>query len=527
MAQRQDVDATFRAQCATIWRHMDRLRLLVVLFVTALLTGTLNATWSIILINTRTGEIAIGSATCLAGFDLQNAASLVLVGRGAAAAQSFVDDTGLNRMLIFANLQAGTDPAQILTLLAAQDVAHQTRQYGIVDVQGRRIGFTGNQAGPWAGHLTGQVGTIVYAIQGNVLTGQAVCTAAETAVRNATGDMLAKLMAGMEAARSMGGDGRCSCSAGNPPGCGAPPATFTKSAHIGYMLVARPGDIDGTCDGVAGCANGRYYFNTNIAGQTSTTPDPVYQLRTAYLNFRLQQTLRPDHFMSQCSLEPPTLLADGSTRAELRIVLNDWRGSHIPFGGASVVVTPVAGNSAQVAIGSVVDHGDGSYTVPIGPSTTLGFAKLRVVVNDGQGPVQIGPMPEITVNNEGLWLSRTSLDVTAGDGFDAVLNGGQQHAGELAILLASASGSTPGLLLSGGLLLPLNPDLLTLLMVDWAASGTAPNLYGNLDAQGRRRSALQVPAGALRFLRGGRLYLAWATLDPINFTSNPAVLELR
>jgi hypothetical protein len=136
-------------------------------------------------------------------------------------------------------------------------------------------------------------------------------------------------------------------------------------------------------------------------------------------------------------------------------------------------------------------------------------------------------MPEITVNNEGLWLSRTNLDVTAGDGFDAVLNGGQQHAGELAILLASASGSTPGLLLSGGLLLPLNPDLLTLLMVDWAASGTAPNLYGNLDAQGRRRSALQVPAGALRFLRGGRLYLAWATLDPINFTSNPAVLELR
>ena len=84
---------------------MERLRILFVLLVTALFTGTLNATWSIILIDTRTGEIAIGSATCLVGFDLQNAASVVVVGRGAAAAQCYVDDTGVNRMLIFARLQ--------------------------------------------------------------------------------------------------------------------------------------------------------------------------------------------------------------------------------------------------------------------------------------------------------------------------------------------------------------------------------------------------------------------------------------
>ena len=40
-------------------------------------------------------------------------------------------------------------------------------------------------------------------------------------------------------ARLMGGDGRCSCSFGNPSGCGAPPPDFDKTAHTGAMILAR------------------------------------------------------------------------------------------------------------------------------------------------------------------------------------------------------------------------------------------------------------------------------------------------
>lgn len=506
---------------------MDRLRHLVVLLVTFLLTGSLNATWSIILIDTRTGEIAIGSATCLTGFDLQANASVVVVGRGAAAAQSFIDTTGQNRILIFTQLGLGTDPAQILALLAASDPGHQTRQYGIVDTQGRAIGFTGTGDGQWAGHLTGQIGSIVYAIQGNVLTGQPVITAAETAVRTTPGDLLAKLMAGMEAARSMGGDGRCSCATATPTACGSPPATFTKAADIGYMLIARPGDTDGVCNGGVGCANGHYYFNVNIAGQTNTTPDPVFQLRTAYLNFRLQQTLRPDAFVSTAAIEPPTLLADGSTQAQLQLVLRDWRGVRLPFGGAVVQVAPEPGGTAQVAIGAPVDHGDGSYSVPLGPSTTAGSLRLRVVVNDGFGPVQLGPSPQIDITNDSLWLSRSSLDTVAGGTLDAVLNGGPPHGNQPYLLLGSASGSSPGVTIHPGLLLPLNPDLLTYLMIDWASATLVPGLFANLDAQGHQRVTLPVPPGALQLLQGGRLHFAWLTLLPVDFTSNPAALELR
>ena len=493
-------------------------RLLLVL----LLSAPLSATWSIILVDTRTGEVAIASATCLTGFDLQAGACVVVVGRGAAAAQSFVDTTGANRMLIFARLQAGTDPAAILQQLAATDTGHQSRQYGIVDVAGRAVGFSGTGAGPWAGHLTGTVGSIVYAVQGNVLTGQAVVTAAEQAILNTQGDLAEKLMAAMEAAKLMGGDGRCSCNPSQPTACGAPPASFNKSADIGYMLVARPGDVDGVCNGNVGCANGSYYLNFNVANQLSSAPDPVDQLRARFLNFRLQQLLRPDHFQSSAAFEPGSLLDDGVTSGTLHIVLRDWRGVRLPFGGAQVTVAQQGGPA--VSLGPVIDHGDGSYSLTIGQAAAVGTAQLRIVVDDGVRPVQLGPDTEIPVTGDSLWLSRGGLDAAAGGTFDAVLRGGAAFASRPYVLLASASGTTPGVSL-GSVLLPLVPDGLTYAMLELAP--TTAGLLSTLDAQGRRAAPLSVPPGLLFGLPNQRLDFAWLTLAPLDFASNPSSLQAR
>jgi uncharacterized Ntn-hydrolase superfamily protein len=216
--------------------------------------GQARATWSIILINTRTGEVALGSATCLTNFDLQANTPVLITGVGGATAQSFVDAGGFNRTFIRDRLAAGWSPAAILAALPAFDTGHQTRQYGLCDTRenGRCATFTGTGAGAWAGGRTGRAvaaghlgADVVYAIQGNVLTGEPVVAAAEAAVINTPGDLAAKLMASMEAARAMGGDGRCSCPSGAPTACGAPPPGFTKSAHIAYMLIARTGDRDG------------------------------------------------------------------------------------------------------------------------------------------------------------------------------------------------------------------------------------------------------------------------------------------
>lgn len=208
------------------------------------LTGRAAATWSILIADTRTGEIVLGSATCLTGFDLRAGTPVIVTGVGAATAQSFVDSTGQNRVFIRDGLLAGTDPDQILAGLATFDTGHQTRQYGIVDTAGRAATFSGTSAGNWAGGVTGQAGDLVYAVQGNLLTGPNVVDDAVDALLTTEGDLPAKLMAAMEAARAAGGDGRCSCPGSNPTGCGSPPPSFEKSSHIAYVMGARAGDTD-------------------------------------------------------------------------------------------------------------------------------------------------------------------------------------------------------------------------------------------------------------------------------------------
>ena len=49
-----------------------------------------SATWSIVIVNLVTGEVAVGIATCLTGFDLRPNTVVIVPGHGAAAAQSFV-----------------------------------------------------------------------------------------------------------------------------------------------------------------------------------------------------------------------------------------------------------------------------------------------------------------------------------------------------------------------------------------------------------------------------------------------------
>jgi uncharacterized Ntn-hydrolase superfamily protein len=146
----------------------------------ALLVAPASATWSILIIDLATGEIAIGVATCLTGFDLRPNCVVVVPGYGVAAAQSFVGPLSL-RELIRTGLLNGTQASAILTQLSLADTGHQSRQYGIAGLLNGQIAFTGSGAGAWAGDLVGQIGTLRYTIQGNVLTGQPVITAAEQA----------------------------------------------------------------------------------------------------------------------------------------------------------------------------------------------------------------------------------------------------------------------------------------------------------------------------------------------------------
>ncbi len=216
------------------------------------IAGSANATWSILIADTRTGEIVIGSATCVELIDLQQSTPVIISGVGAVTAQSAVDTSGMNRQLIRDRLLQGVPLDAILEELSTRDAGHNNRQYGMIDVLGDTLTYSGIQNAAWAGGQTGRIdrgvpGTqddIVYAVQGNILSGGNVVQAAVDAILASDGDLPAMLMEAMQAAKLAGGDGRCSCSGADPTGCGSPPPGPFKSADVGYMLGTRANDID-------------------------------------------------------------------------------------------------------------------------------------------------------------------------------------------------------------------------------------------------------------------------------------------
>src|SRR6478672_8326641 len=108
------------------------------------LPATASATWSVIAVDRSTGRVVIASATCVNNEDtfLPRVQAVVVPGKGVAACQAAVDGTDQNQMLVFRELQKGTDPKDIIEMLSA-DPAFQTRQFGIVDLQGRSAGHSG------------------------------------------------------------------------------------------------------------------------------------------------------------------------------------------------------------------------------------------------------------------------------------------------------------------------------------------------------------------------------------------------
>jgi hypothetical protein len=274
---------------------MRHLTLLVISLLAA--PATASATWSIIAVDRATGRVVIASATCVNGNDefLMGVQAVVVPGKGIAACQAGVDRTKKNQMLVFAELQKGTDPKRIIDLLS-EDPAFQSRQFGILDLQGRGAGHSGLTNGYVSQDLQGQVpGTeIYYSIQGNILRPGEVVPNAVKAFLSTAGAITDRVMAAMEAADTAGGDSRCSCPP--PPADGSTPANPCdgKTSHIAYILMAERTDTNGDSHN-----NGKYAMYITVAqpgadnGPGAIKPgenlNPVKVLRVRYDEWRKRQ----------------------------------------------------------------------------------------------------------------------------------------------------------------------------------------------------------------------------------------------
>ena len=259
------------------------------------------ATWSVIALDAKTGQVIIASATCVrqSGFpqrkpngarDLMDVQAVIVPGLGVAACQAGVDNTREDQMLVYNELKKGTPPPQIIELLKKHEAARtpedqmERRQFGIlampnggtITARNNRAGFNGSGNSQASLYFGGQVGEIYYQVQGNTLLGDDVVTKAALAFTRASGTMADRVMAAMEAADANGGDHRCNC--GNNPLDFVP--CDDKTAHVAYIAIAEKTDPPGVTHN-----DGKYSVYISVTDDNTgkgESGNPVKALRMRY-----------------------------------------------------------------------------------------------------------------------------------------------------------------------------------------------------------------------------------------------------
>ncbi len=158
------------------------------------------ATFSIVACDTVTGEL--GVAVQSKYFSVGAVVPWAEAGVGAAATQASVNPSLGPRALSL--LRSGLSAPEVVRALAASDSGWEGRQFAVVDARGRAANWTGKRALDWAGGETGPG----FAVQGNILAGQAVVQGMSRAFRETRGELAERMIAALEAAQAAGGDKR-------------------------------------------------------------------------------------------------------------------------------------------------------------------------------------------------------------------------------------------------------------------------------------------------------------------------------
>ena len=258
-----------------------------------LIQSCLFATFSIVAVDTNTGEVGSAGGSCIANSII---ISDIHPGYGAIHTQSYW--TSANQSYASSLMEQGYSASEIITLLEQNDIQGNPsiRQYGIVNINfGNNYGylyeeecnniggtfwngisnsgelgectdtplaesasFTGENCSDWKGHING----IHYAIQGNILLNEEVLNQMEYNFLNTNGTLDQKLMSAMQGAKIPGADTRC-----------LDEGISTLSA---FIRLAKPAD-----DNI-------YHMDLNVNNiipyyqQTGLWIDPIDTLQTLY-----------------------------------------------------------------------------------------------------------------------------------------------------------------------------------------------------------------------------------------------------
>ena len=181
------------------------------------------ATFSVVAFDPLTGDLGVAVQSKF--FGVGTVVPWAKANVGAVATQSYANITYGPEGLSL--LEQNIHPKVALMQLTNSDNDNAYRQVSMIDASGRTSSFTGSRCNDWAGHIAGPN----FAVQGNLLAGQAVVEGMAKAFKtssNIPGTELADwLMASLQAGQDAGGDRRGRQSA----------ALLVVRAHAGYAGV--------------------------------------------------------------------------------------------------------------------------------------------------------------------------------------------------------------------------------------------------------------------------------------------------
>ena len=159
------------------------------------------STFSIVAADPEAGEVGVAVASRF--FAVGSVVPWARAGIGAVATQSNANTTFGPRGLEL--LERGVKPQEALDVLLRADAGRDKRQVGAVSADGASATYTGTGCTAWAGGRQGPG----YAVQGNILAGEAVVAALEKRFLETKGRPLAeRLLEALVAGDAAGGDRR-------------------------------------------------------------------------------------------------------------------------------------------------------------------------------------------------------------------------------------------------------------------------------------------------------------------------------
>jgi len=314
-----------------------------------------NATFSIVAVDTATGEVGGAGASCIDNCQIIND---LVADVGAIHTQAYwiIDNKNNARN----KLAEGLTPDSIIGWLINNDVegAPEYRQYGVVTLadDGASAAYTGAYTNYWKGHITGPG----YAIQGNILIGEYVLTYMELAFNNTEGPLEDRLMAALQAANITGADNRC--------------YNYDKPAISAFIHVKKPGETDTS------------YLYLEVT-DTDPSENPIDSLQILYDLWKETKYANAD--LSGVSLDPVGLLAGSGDSALLTVTPLNYEGNPPADGITEIAISNTGGGIP----GDFIDNGDGTFSAYVIEPGYNGEDTLSVFVTAGGTQTELTDHP--------------------------------------------------------------------------------------------------------------------------------------